>query len=110
MYWNSTDGFAAVEIYGTTNYSPDSTFNFRIGGIGSNNALKTITCSFGGQMLIVDGARNATLHLFAEILDMFKVPQDINFTNTHHVTVPGTDAVMMANNYADMFRFDHMHN
>jgi hypothetical protein len=110
MFWSNTDGFVAMELNGTTNYSPDSTYAFKIGGIGANNALKTITCPFNGQTLIVNGTRNATVHLFAEILDAFRVPQNINFINTHHISAPGTQAMMLADNYSDMIRFDHLHN
>lgn len=110
MFWSNTDGFVAMEIDGTTNYSPDSTYSFKIGGIGANNALKTITCPFNGQTLIVNGTRNATVHLFAEILDAFRVPQNIDFVTTHHISTPGAQAMMLADNYSDMIRFDHLHN
>jgi hypothetical protein len=110
MFWSNSDGFVAMELDGTTNYSPDSTYSFKIGGLGVNNALKTITCPFNGQTLIVNGTRTATIHLFAEILDAFRVPQNIDFFTTHHISSPGTQAMMLADNYSDMIRFDHLHN
>lgn len=112
MFIDNTNGFMTVELSGRAKASPDpdSLFTYRIGGLGANNTTKTITCSFNGQTLIVDGTRNAQVHLVAEILEMLKTPTDVNFSTTYSITAPGPDAVMMANNYADMFRFDHIHN
>jgi hypothetical protein len=38
------------------------------------------------------------------------MPVDVDFVTTHHILVPGTQAMMMADNYSDMVRFDHLHN
>lgn len=112
LFMNSTDGFYAFHMEGTCKPNPPDSipYVYKIGGLGSNNAMKTINLSFNGQKLIVDGTRNADVHIFAEVLDIFRGPQDIDFATTNNITTPGPAAVNLANNYADMFTFNHLHN
>jgi hypothetical protein len=77
----------------------------------NQSALHTITLPFdAGTTLIVDGTRQAEIHIIVNLLEVFKTPVNLSFASLNYINSPGADAVMVANNYSDMFKFDHIHN
>lgn len=106
MYWNSTDGFIFMKFEGTAVSSPTGTFSYNIGG---QSALKSYNLSFSGQKLTVDGPRMAQIHIFGEVPEILKTPNAIDFSSTNSIDGPG-NGNSIADNYQDMFTFNHLHN
>ncbi|MCS6933572.1 MAG: hypothetical protein NZM35_00295 [Chitinophagales bacterium] len=115
MYWSWNSGYIFFKIEGT---SPASTrtgnvFMYHIGGYGgystpTANNIRTITLTSPNAIEIGEG-RAPEVHIYADILESLKTPTTISIANTAVVHMPMA-ATTFANNYADMFKIDHVHN
>jgi hypothetical protein len=113
MFWNWNTGYIFMKMEG---YSPQSTntgkmLAFHIGGFsGSNNALKTISIGFGNETANVNGTNTPRVHMKSDLLKMFEGQHSISFSAMNKIMMPGTNAKKIADNYANMFTFEHVHN
>ncbi|CAN5621197.1 hypothetical protein BH11BAC2_BH11BAC2_23570 [soil metagenome] len=111
MFWSWSTGYIFLKLEGTAVASPSGDFIYHIGGFsGANAAMRTVTLNFDGSKLIVDGAREAEIHIMTDVLEFFKNPDDLNLATTNLVMSPGATAMSIANRYQDMIKFDHIHN
>lgn len=113
MFWDWNTGYIMAKFEGT---SPQSgafadMLTFHMGGFsGPNSALKTVSPSFGGSTANVTETTTPEVHIKADLAEWFKSPTTINFATTHTVDMPGASAKMIADNYADMFSVEKIHN
>ena len=115
MFWSSNSGYIFLKMEGT---SPQITgmgnsFAYHIGGFkksNGTNALQTIETSFGTDVLRITSTGNPQVHMAVDVSQVLKTPTDISFATTPMVDAPSATAVSIANNYADMFTFEHIHN
>lgn len=113
MFWSWNSGYIMAKVEGT---SPQSTatanaLTFHVGGFkGATSALKVFSPSFGGSLANVSSTIVPKIHLKADILEWFQTPTAINFGTLNTVHMPGNDAKTIADNYADMFSVEHIHN
>jgi len=115
MFWTWTTGYIFFKIEGKSPASPqaDSSFIYHIGGYqnGNNtNAIREVNIDFTGDSLVVNGAREAEIHVFADVLKLFSTQTNISIANLSLQMAPGVNALLIADNYANMFTFDHIHN
>jgi hypothetical protein len=111
MMWTWNTGYIHFKMEGTYNNSPDSLYFYHIGGMTGNFAgQRTVEIFFGGDSLKVNGSQAADIHLLADVLKIFSGNSDVSLSGVHNVMSPGVNSVMIANNYAAMFLFDHLHN
>lgn len=115
MFWTWSSGYIFYKLEGKSPAStqPDSSFVYHIGGFkdGNNtNATREVEIVFGGSTLIVDGGRDAEIHVLADVLKVFSTPNTISIATLNTQMAPGGNALLIANNYANMFTFDHIHN
>lgn len=107
MYW-SWLGYIMLKIEGTSPQAVGSggTFGFHIGGFsGANNVLKNQTIVFP-QNIQIESAKSPKLNLKTNVNEIFVNPTTLYFYFTSDVTTPGTKALEIANNYADMISFE----
>ena len=83
---------------------------FRSKKSNGTNALQTIETSFGTDVLRITSTGNPQVHMAVDVSQVLKTPTDISFATTPMVDAPSATAVSIANNYADMFTFEHIHN
>ncbi len=113
MFWSWSSGYIMAKFEGT---SPQSTatgnnLKFHVGGFsGSNKTMKIISPSFNGDTAKVTSTVAPTIHITSDLLEWFKTPTVIDFSTTNTVHMPGAAANTVANNYADMFNVEHIHN
>ncbi len=113
MFWSWNSGYIMAKFEGT---SPQSTANaqkltFHIGGFsGTNNVIKTIAPSFNNDTAKVTASVSPEIHIANNLLEWFDTPTAIDFSVTNTVHMPGSVAKSIANNYADMFMVEHIHN
>ncbi|MFN0188834.1 MAG: MbnP family protein [Bacteroidia bacterium] len=113
MYWNWSSGYIFFKIEGT---SPASTqannlYIYHIGGYHStNNANREVEIDFAGDSLIVNGTREAEIHVLADVLKVFSTPNTISIAAINTQMTLGGNALLIADNYKQMFSFDHLHN
>ncbi|MGV3639828.1 MAG: MbnP family protein [Adhaeribacter sp.] len=110
MFWNQNSGYVFVKLEGSSPQSQDGNLVFHIGGFKTpNNTIRTVSPSLNGQQLRVQAGKAPQVHLKADVLDMFQGPNLIKFAEFSN-TIGGPNSVKVADNYADMFRVDHIHN
>jgi hypothetical protein len=119
MFWNENQGFIFLKFAGTTYNSTNSTqdFKYEIGGYGGKNP-KTINNIKKIQVLFEDGetvgvregqARTSSAHLVVDLYNIMKSPHQISLFE--HLTIGFEPfSTKVADNCAQMFRFDHVEN
>ena len=113
MFWTWSSGYIMVKMEGT---SPQSTATsnallFHVGGFsGINNTIKTVVPSFNAETAIVSSTITPEIHFAVDLSEMFKNPTTVNFATLNTIHMPGTGAKTVADNYADMFSVEHIHN
>ncbi len=111
MFW-SWNGYIFMKLEGQSSASSNNSFVYHIGGFsGAYSALRTVSIDFTPSVLIVDGGkREAEIHILTDVLEIFKNPNNISIANSSTIMGVGISSSNVANNYADMFSFDHIHN
>jgi hypothetical protein len=113
MFWDWNSGYIMAKFEGTSPQSSASGNNlkFHIGGFsGVNNSLKTVSPSFNGDTAKVSSTITPGIHLSNNLLEWFQSPTVIDFSTTNVIMMPGAQAKTIADNYADMFTVEHIHN
>lgn len=113
MFWSWNSGYIMTKFEGT---SPQSTamggmLMYHVGGFsGTNSVLKTVSPSFNSDVATVSATATPEIHLKADLLEWFTTPTNINFSTLTTIHMPGANAKTLADNYADMFSVEHIHN
>jgi hypothetical protein len=119
MYWAWNSGYIFVKLEGTSLSAPlDSAsqkrrFFYHIGGFGGYssrtiNNIKTITIKSSTDAALVNGSQSPEFHLITDVKEIFQNPTLLNIrTNPIVMFMPYSTTI--ADNYADMIRFDHIH-
>lgn len=113
MFWTWSSGYIMAKMEGTSPQSPDvaNKLTFHIGGFsGANSSLKNINIGFNTDVANVSKTITPKAHLTANLLEWFTSPNAVDFTTLYKVHMPGMNAKIIADNYADMFSFEHIHN
>jgi hypothetical protein len=115
MYWSWNSGYIFYKIEGT---SPQSTetgniFMFHVGGYGGYsspmpNNTRTVALTSVEPAEVGEG-HAPEVHIYADALEAFKTPTTYSIASGAVVHMP-MQGTTFANNYADMFILDHVHN
>lgn len=104
-FWSWNTGYIMLKFEGNSPKSPnpDGLVMLHSGGFsGANSVLKTVTIPFETP-IVVTKSQEPHVHLQADVLQMFKAPNGIDFSKIHTIHMPGANAKMLADNYAGMF-------
>ncbi len=107
LYWDWNMGYVFFKAEGT---SPKNAMGitYHIGGYGGANAAqRTIAIDFAGSKLQVRSGKAVELHAS---VDVKKVFTNIDLASMAMVHMPGANALKIADNYATLFTFEHVHN
>ncbi len=112
MFWSWTTGYIFMKLEGQSSASSNNNYKYHIGGFtGTYSGLRTVSIDFTPSILIVDGGkREAEIHIAADVLEIFKNPSNVTIASGSTVMMVGPTSSGIATNYADMFKFDHIHN
>ncbi len=113
MFWSWSSGYIMAKFEGTSPQSGGSSHNliYHTGGFsGVNSVLRTVGPSFNGAIANVTKTETPVIHIAADLAEWFVAPANIDFATTYTIHMPGTAAKMIADNYADMFSVEHIHN
>lgn len=115
MFWTWSSGYIFFKLEGKSPASSqvDSSYIYHIGGFknaNNTNAIREVEIDFLGDSLIVNGPRAAEIHVFADVLKVFSGPYTISLAALNTQMGQGGNAIKIADNYAKMFTFDHLHN
>lgn len=117
MFWTWSTGYIFMKLEGT---SPNSTSTgnsiiYHIGGYknsNNTNALREVDLDFGTN-LIVNGTREAEVHIMVNLLEFFKgvtPATNIDIATNSVQMAQGGLTLTLADNSKKMFKFDHIHN
>ncbi len=117
MYWTWNTGYIFLKMEGTSEVVPDAQdkrFYFHIGGYGGFSAptinnLRNIKIDFPQENLKISAGKNPILHLKADASKIFSTPNTISIAANPNVMFSPFSA-NIANNYANMFSLDFVHN
>lgn len=113
MFWSWLSGYIMAKFEGT---SPQSTATgnnliFHVGGFtGANSTLKTVSPSFNSETANVSATVIPEIHFKTDLAEMFTTPTNVNFATLNTIHMPGANAKIIADNYANMFSVEHIHN
>src|SRR5690606_16379169 len=120
MYWAWNSGYIFVKLEGSSSFGNpvNDKFYYHIGLYGgysfrTPNNTRMVKVKFGDKAASVTGQKTPEVHLFADVLKFFDGPGT-------HLSIKEANAVMaaedhwplttrIADNYQQMFTFDHMH-
>ncbi len=111
MFWTWNSGYIFLKAEGQE--TGGQAFTYHIGGFRNSNgtnALQTISSAFGGTNASVSPNATPVIHYMVDVAGFFDGQSSLSVMNTPSVVMPGTMAVMISQNYAQMFSFDHVHN
>ena len=113
MFWTWSTGFIHFKMEGNSPAAntPTNKFMYHVGGMSGQYAgQRIVQLDFNGDSLNVGAGVNAEIHLLADVLQVFHAPNDFAITNIATVMQADTSSIRIADNYIDMFTFDHLHN
>jgi hypothetical protein len=118
MYWSWNSGYIFFKMEGISPQAPadpsgQNKFRYHIGGFGGYNAktinnIKTKTLVFGTDKAQVRKNGTPKVHLNADVLKMFNGQTNVSIAKNPTVMFVAASSDV-ANNYADMFSFEHIH-
>jgi len=116
MYWSWNSGYIFVKFEGSSPQSTaaDQKYRYHIGGFGgySSKTINTIrkkTLSFGKDIAKVRAKTAPTVHLITDVMKLFNGSTQLKIADNNTVMFSAF-GVNIANNYVDMFSYDHVHN
>jgi hypothetical protein len=115
MYWTWNTGYIFVKAEGTCPAIPDSLqnkFKYHIGLFGGYstptiNNIKTVELMFN-QNVKISSNKKPNIHCYVNPLEMFKTPTTFSIPSKP-IIMASPDSKIIADNYADMIKFDHIH-
>jgi len=113
MYWTWASGYIMLIMEGSAPVSgqPADKIEFHIGGYsGVNKVQRSFELNFGITLAEVTSTKSPAVHVSVNANEMFRSPNQINFSTTPLITTAGASAKMIADNYADMITFKQVNN
>ncbi len=113
MFWSWNTGYIFMKFEGTSPKSgdPGKNLSYHIGGFGgANKTQRSFDLNFGSSNANVSLTASPIVHLSADVNQLFKSPTTIDFNTKYNILSTGSNAKLIADNYADMFNFKHIHN
>jgi hypothetical protein len=112
MYWTWNSGYIFVKTEGVFSQAAGSDFFYHIGGFGGYttptvNNLKTVTLNFPSGTEQFGSDHHKHLHTFVDVLKVVNGSTNISVPTTP-VVMGGPTAPVIADNYKNMFKIDHV--
>lgn len=112
MFWDWNTGYIMAKVEGTSPQagSFDKKIIFHMGGYsGPDNVLKTVTINLP-QSAVVSGSKTPVINMTSNVAEWFRSPSKVNFAQMYTVTSSGRDALVISDNYANMFAIESVDN
>jgi len=107
MFWDWNSGYVMAMFEGTSPSSPENTLLFHTGGFsGNNNTLRWVTLQLPDVATVIKN-KQPVIYLSSDVGEWFKTPNVIDFSKLY-INNGGKNAVLIADNYADMFKVEHV--
>lgn len=114
MFWSWSTGYIFAKLEATSPQSPagGQTVTFHVGGFTvPNSSIRTANISFGSSTANVSASTTPEVHLKSDLAKWFYgAGGAVTFATMNTIMSPGTNAKKIADNYAQSFSFEHVHN
>ena len=111
MMWVWSTGYIHYKLEGTYANSSSNMYFYHIGGMtGQYSGQRVVELYFAGDSLQVKGTHEAEIHLTADIQKLFSSNTTFTIASMPNVMTVNQNSATVADNYATMFEFDHLHN
>jgi hypothetical protein len=116
MFWTWSTGYIFLKLEGSAPNSGASNKSiiFHVGGFsGPNKAQRNFNFNFvtgGSTNANVSASITPEIHLTVDALELFKTPTTINIATQFNSMMSSALQATLANNYADLIKFEHVHN
>ncbi len=109
MFWSWNSGYIFIKAEGNSPASVDGSFTYHLGGFSEpNSAIREVSLDFGESTLRIAPNTEPAVHLMANAARFWH--GGISLNDMSNVHMPGSNASILATNFAGGFRFDHIHN
>ncbi len=114
MFWSWSSGyiFFLLEGHGAAGNDPTSqpatSFEYHVGGRSTPSLTRSVYLPMGERPLQVKPEVIGTIHLMADVAEVFDQPTRIRIAELS-TAMDATGGAIVADNYADIFRVDHLH-
>jgi hypothetical protein len=106
MFWTWNTGYIMLKFEGASPQSTatDNKLAYHLGGFsGANSVLRTVTLTFASP-IDINGAATGNLQLQADLLQLFRSPNMVEFSQYRSSHLSGEASRKIADNYQTMFR------
>lgn len=113
MYWMWSSGYIMFKLegYSPKSGSPTKFLEFHIGGYsGINKVQRNFDINISNTPAIVSSSVTPIINLSVNINEVFKTPNLIDFSTQFSIASTGSNAKMIADNYADMITLKSVQN
>lgn len=115
MFWSWNTGYIFFKMEGKAPRSadPTKTIEYHIGGYGGMyKTQREVLLNFNTATANVSSAISPKVHLYTNVNNVFNSASKIDFSKPNYFSIimPGPYSVEIANNYATMFSYGHIHN
>ncbi len=108
MFWSWNTGYIFVKAEGSSPQSSNGQFTYHLGGFaGENNAIRTVTLPFSGNLRVRKNAE-PSIHFNVNAARFWH--GGIRIADLSRVHMPGANAATLATNFQGAFSVDHLHN
>jgi hypothetical protein len=108
MFWSWNTGYIFIKAEGTSPQASSGNFTYHIGGFaGANNAIRTVTLPFNGELRVRANAE-PSIHFNVNAARFWHGGIQLADLSTIHM--PGANAALIATNFQGAFSVDHLHN
>lgn len=110
MFWDWNTGYVMAKMEGSSpsSSSPTKKFFYHMGGFsGQYSVLRNVNLNFPSPAQVAAG-ETPNIHIKADALEWFRTPTLLKIADISAVNTPGQAAANIADNYADMFKVDHV--
>ncbi|QQS29639.1 MAG: hypothetical protein IPM47_01415 [Sphingobacteriales bacterium] len=117
MYWMWNSGYIFVKVEGTSPQvtEADGAFFYHIGGYGGyssptiNNLKNIALTAHNDEKAGVSKDSHPEVHIYADVLEVFTSPNNLSVAESPMIMF-SPESTSVADNYADMFSVNHIHN
>lgn len=115
MFWSWNTGYIFFKMEGKAPRSgdPTKTIEYHVGGYGGTyKTQRDVVLNFNSATANVSSSINPKVHLYTDINKVFNSSSKIDFSKPNYFSIimPGPYSAEVANNYATMFSYGHIHN
>lgn len=112
LFWSWNSGYIFAKMEGTYHHGSSGNFAYHLGGFtGTSSCIREQEFDLGGAVMTVSPDATPQIHMNVDMMSLFEFstpPLDV--MNVNNVTMPGSMASSIMDNFVGGIEFEHLHN